>query len=106
MENRPDTNDWVTVEEAARMSGLSGKAIRRRVEKGQMQSIAFNGRRLILRASLPVPAQASTGHTLARIAQRLKALEEEAATLQLMLDSLKLTEAFRTSDEIGRLTIR
>ncbi len=42
----------LTVREASKLTGLTDKAIRRRIEKGQLESVNRDGQRLVIRQSL------------------------------------------------------
>jgi hypothetical protein len=91
-------DELLTVAQAARLLGASDKAVRRRIERGSLESVGRHGRRLVPRGALvaqPSPprqrgsgARAELAEALRRVEElagevgRLRALTEEAKSLR------------------------
>lgn len=93
----------VTVREAAEITGLTEKAIRRRIERGQLNSVNRNGQRLVVRQSLVetglVKKPADEPATLDPSKSGLKPISAAADAAALLA---ALPEYGRAMSELGR----
>ena len=90
----------MSIRDAARASGLSPKALRRRIERGTLGSVMVGGRRripvddLIRRGLVPDAADSEAAEVgagdqdPAAMARRLRALESRVAALEAVLDTI------------------
>ncbi len=98
MEPRTGPSRLLSIRDAALATGLTPKALRRRIERGTLRSVMVDGRRRIameelLERGLLVPLDAEGRPRLARpvqrpnpaagaLAERLRVLERRVATLE------------------------
>ena len=79
--------EYLTIQEAARATGLSEKAIRRRVERGTLESVVQGTRRVIARAALEetfvAPPAAPDAASLARLQASVDALGRRMDALEV-----------------------
>jgi hypothetical protein len=91
----------MSIRDAARASGLSPKALRRRIERGTLRSVLVGGRRripvddLVRRGLVPdtadqdaAPPPGGTGEQAALV-RRVRALESRVAALESALDGAR-----------------
>ncbi len=98
MHGQDGASTLMSIRDAARASGLSPKALRRRIERGTLGSVMVGGRRRIpvddlVRRGLvpdggdPAPDEVSSEiHDPSTMARRLRALESRVAALESALD--------------------
>ena len=98
MHGQDGASTLMSIRDAARASGLSPKALRRRIERGTLGSVLVGGRRRIpvddlVRRGLvpgeagpPLQEPAVDLHDPAALARRLRALEARVAALESILD--------------------
>jgi hypothetical protein len=91
----------MSIRDAARASGLSPKALRRRIERGTLRSVLVGGRRripvddLVRRGLVPDASDSHAGEPTAAggeqavLVRRLRALESRVAALESALDSAR-----------------
>ena len=100
MHGQEGASTLMSIRDAARASGLSPKALRRRIERGTLGSVLVGGRRripvddlvrrgLVARAEDPVAsvAAAPIDSESQAMARRLRALEFRVAALEAALES-------------------
>ena len=100
MHGQDGASTLMSIRDAARASGLSPKALRRRIERGTLGSVLVGGRRripvddLVRRGLVPGAAGSPAAepavelHDPATLARRLRALEARVAALEAMLDGI------------------
>jgi hypothetical protein len=83
----------MSIRDAARASGLSPKALRRRIERGTLGSVLVGGRRripvddLVRRGLVADEGEPATTDDQAAMARRLRALELRVAALESALEA-------------------
>lgn len=100
MHGQDGASTLMSIRDAARASGLSPKALRRRIERGTLGSVLVGGRRripvddLIRRGLVPGAGDPATtepapgAYDEPALARRLRALEARVAALEAVLDAV------------------
>lgn len=99
MQGQDGASTLMSIRDAARASGLSPKALRRRIERGTLASVLVGGRRripvddLVRRGLMADPddaarvAERTRGEVEEAMSERLRALESRVAALEAMMDA-------------------
>lgn len=86
----PRDPQYLTIQEAARASGLSEKAIRRRVERGTIESVVQGTRRVIPRSALDAAGYVSGPAQGATDLEALERLQASVDSLTRRMDALEV----------------